>query len=198
MATQVGIQARSSYRKIAEIERQRNVQFALLPIVGLLNRPMEIDGWRVIPREMDTSPIPPEADMRLGWLQEGGVRFLQQIVIHEPNRERLALPNPFPLALPPPEPEHVPVIPLAYPVAAPRDYTREKEAAKEVLKIAGKALAITAIGVGVIAAAPIIAATAGAVVVLGGVVLALGAGVDPALVVILEDGRWMVVARWFE
>jgi hypothetical protein len=90
------------------VGRKHHTRFEVMPRIGVLTEPVVINGWRCVPRDQDDSPIPREADLRVGWLREEGIAIMQEIVMHEPG-------------------ELLPV----------RDFTREKEALVKAAKVLG-------------------------------------------------------------
>ena len=50
--------------------------------------PPNFNGWLCVPREMDNSFIPREADRHVKLLEDNGFVIRQQIVLHEPEAEK--------------------------------------------------------------------------------------------------------------
>lgn len=82
------VEATPVARAIA-IGRKAHMRYDVLPRLGIIDRAIELPGgWTAIPREMDDSPVPRLADKQVELLQDGGIRILQQIILHEPEVER--------------------------------------------------------------------------------------------------------------
>lgn len=134
--------------------RKHHAYYKVLPRVGVIDEPVEMGNWRFVPRNQDTTYIPPEAD-RLGQpLKDAGFTILQEIIGHEQHEQ-----NEKPR----------------------RDFSRLKEKALNINKIAG-VLAGLVVTVGVAAV----------------YMLALAIAYDPALIYVMEDGTWLVIAEWHE
>ncbi len=68
--------------------RQYHGHYMVLPPIGVLNQPTKFNGWLCVPREMDKSFIPREADRHIKLLKDNGFVIQQQIVLHEPEIEK--------------------------------------------------------------------------------------------------------------
>jgi hypothetical protein len=69
--------------------------YLILPKLGVISEPVYHNGWLCVPREMDNSYVPPIADKQILYLIEGGIPITQQVIMHEPKRDKplLVLPK---------------------------------------------------------------------------------------------------------
>lgn len=124
MLTQINekvVQGRLSLAsQVVALGYEHHLRFKVLPPLGILDAPKEINGWTFIPRELDNTPVPPEIDRHGQYLKGAGFVVLQEIIGHEPKEEMEMKPK--------------------------RDYTKVKEQAAQVAKFLGVlvGLAITA------------------------------------------------------
>ncbi len=133
--------------------------YKVMPKLGKIDQPMEINGWRFLPRQMDDAEIPNEADRQVQALRENGIVILQEIVGHNLIEEK----------------------------EKQEKIERYKNNMKTNAERMGKA--ITFAGV-------FIAWAAQAVIALVIGIISFALAIDPALIVVLEDGTWLCVAEW--
>jgi hypothetical protein len=66
-----------------EVSNKTHGFYQLLPqFNGVLDEPVEIDGWRYVPRNKDDSPVPKEAERQIKALKDAGVVILQEVIGH--------------------------------------------------------------------------------------------------------------------
>lgn len=69
------------------VGKENNMEFHVLPRLGVIDKQVVMNGWRFLPRQMDDSPIPTWADKRVKVLRDSGVTILQEIVGHNMQEE---------------------------------------------------------------------------------------------------------------
>lgn len=167
---------KSEQAKLAvEIGRKNRKTFRPLEGRGVLTEPVYREEWWYIPIEQDKSVIPQEALYRAELLQNAGIKMKGMIVAHE-----------APLALLAPKEE--------------REIRRQKaEVLTGLIALAGIAVLVLGWIVSIPAAAAVaIGAPSGMAFSWATAILATSALVDPALIVVLEDGTWVEVCAWDE
>lgn len=58
-----------------------------MPRIGVITEPMEVNGWKFLPQEMDDSLIPREAWKHVALLRQNGITIKQVIVGHNLKEE---------------------------------------------------------------------------------------------------------------
>lgn len=165
--------------KTTEMARENHWGFRYIGNMEMLSAPFQVGNWEFIPLE-DKSIIPKRAMQRIQAIEKEGIKT-QGLVIaydHEPPGIPKLLTAPPPKLLAEPKP-------VLVPKQAPQK-TDDPKQSNELVAIAGTVLMTT---FGVIGALLV-----GFISLL---VFALSIG-DPALIVVLEDGSWIEVMRWYE
>ncbi|MBK8903127.1 MAG: hypothetical protein IPM53_18210 [Anaerolineaceae bacterium] len=62
--------------------RENHGHYTVMPRIGVITEPMEVNGWKFLPLEMDDSVIPREAWKHVELLRDNGVIIKQVIVGH--------------------------------------------------------------------------------------------------------------------
>ena len=66
-----------------EVSKKTHGFYQLIPhLSGTIDGPVEEGNWRYVPREVDNSLIPKEADRQVNALKDAGVVILQEIIGH--------------------------------------------------------------------------------------------------------------------
>lgn len=69
------------------VGRENHGHYKVMPRIGVITEPMEVNGWKFLPQEMDDSLIPREAWKHVEWLRQGGITIKQVIVGHNLKEE---------------------------------------------------------------------------------------------------------------
>ncbi len=155
-------------KDVMSLARKKHWGFRVLGDRGMIPNPIFLFGWWFIPLEQDKLVIPARANRRVQELLNAGVRIKGVIVAHQ---STYCLPAPK--AEPKPKPQPKPKKELDW---------------QPLIKTITVALQIT-LGM------------ATAVLYAVGIVLSVGVQmilIDPALIVVLEDGTWVEVMSWNE
>ena len=73
--------------KALEVGQKNHGYYRVLPRLGVIDEPIIVRDLQFLPREMDSSQIPWEADRQIKALENKGVLILQQIVGHNLKEE---------------------------------------------------------------------------------------------------------------
>jgi hypothetical protein len=80
-------QVESIVSKALSVGKANHAQYQVLPRIGVIDNPLEQNGWLFVPRDKDKTIIPHEAHRHIELLEESGVVILQQIVGHNLQEE---------------------------------------------------------------------------------------------------------------
>lgn len=148
-------------------------------------KPVSFGDWVLVPATQDDSPLPMEARERMEVIAQAGIVARGYVIAHE-------------------------VKPVAPALAPTADYDLLTPSQKPtlsaslggVLKVVGGGLGVVAVGLVAVAGAVVVAvaalAAAAAVVAVPLFLVAVAQGIDPKLIVVLEDGTWVQVYQWDE
>ena len=70
--------------------------FRTMPNIGVISEPVMINGWRFVPLEQDSTPIPNKVQEAIMLLKDEEFPIKQLIIVHEPKRERKQIDIPSP------------------------------------------------------------------------------------------------------
>ena len=150
---------------------QMSWSFRVLGEAPMPTLPIRTSHWLIVPAHLDNTPIPTRAYRKIQSIYAYGLRPKGFVVVHE-----------APMQLPLPEPQKTTI-------QEPRIRTGS------YLKMMG----IAALGIGAIAGATIVFTS---ILILGSLILlpaTIAAGViliDPILIAVTEDDRWIEIDRW--
>ena len=69
------------------VGRENHGHYKVMPRIGIITEPMEANGWKFLPQEMDDSVIPREAWKHVELLRLDGITIKQVIVGHNLKEE---------------------------------------------------------------------------------------------------------------
>lgn len=69
------------------VGRENHGHYKVMPRIGVIIEPMEVNGWKFLPQEMDDSVIPREAWKHVELLRQDGIAIKQVIVGHNLKEE---------------------------------------------------------------------------------------------------------------
>ena len=164
-----------SAESILELQTQQLMRLAnkegwMFPVIGqapMLDQPLRMGDWFLVPAQMDTTPIPERTMQRIQAIFDAGIRPLGFVLVHE---------APMHLKAPP----------------VPR--RQRNFDLKKLRKIGGAVIGLGLMTGSLIAAAGIILA-GGLLILPAGIITALVL-VDPILVVVMPDNTWVEIDRW--
>ena len=153
-------------KQLLALGRENRWPIQVLGKAPMLNQPMRIQDWLLVPSTMDSTSLPDQAIQRIKALYEAGIRPQGFVMVHE-----------APLQL-----------------KAPTIQEKSKVDKQMLKKIGGAAVGLAAITGSLVVAVGV--AIVGGLLILPAGLLAAAVIIDPILVAVMPDDSWVEIDRW--